>query len=184
MRSPKNKKIKGRGFTLVEFLIYIGMVTFVLISSITFAWILINDQTKSESLAEVNDNGSFILNKISYYTKRVDTIDNQTIYDTNPGKLVLNYASNPQIIFDTYQKQVTLGDIAVNITKLRMKEGVNPAVDITSDRVDVTNFIITDFSKTGATTIKVDLTLETVNPSKSKAYEAQNSWTTSITIRK
>lgn len=173
-----------KGFTLIEFIIYIGIVTLVLIASLTFAWTLINDQIKQERLIEVNDNGSFVLEKISYYTKRAASLDAQTIYDINPGKLVLNYSSNPQVIIDTYQKEVTLGEISTTIIKLRIKIGAEPAIDIISDKINVTNFIITDLSNASAVTLKIDLSLEAVNPSKSKTYEAQNSWTTSFTLRK
>ncbi|MFA5076491.1 MAG: prepilin-type N-terminal cleavage/methylation domain-containing protein [Patescibacteria group bacterium] len=172
-----------RGFTLIEFVIYIGIVTFVLIASLTFAWTIINDQIKQGNLIEVNYHGGFIMQKVLYYSQRASTVDAQTVYNTNPGKLVLNYPTNPQIVIDTYQKQITLGGNPVTITKLRFQEGVSTAIDLTSDEVTVNNFSITNLSTANVTTFRVDLDLEAVNPSGSKTYEAQNAWTISATLR-
>lgn len=176
--------MKHRGFILLEFLLYIGIATLVLITSVNFAWTLINDQIKQEQLSKVIDNGSFVLDKTSYYSKRADSLDGQTIYGVHPGKLILNYMSNPQTTIDTYQKEIIVGEAPVIITKLRLREGANPAIDITSDEVDVKNFVVTNMSTVSATVFRINLNLEAINPGASKVYEAQNSWTTSFTLRK
>lgn len=175
--------IKQQGITLIEYTIYIGIVAFVLLSVISFAWVIINDQTKQQALVEVNDMGGFVSSEIGYAVRRAESIDAQTVYDVNPGRLVINYQAEPQIIFDTYQKEITLGDQTLFITKLRMQEGANPAVDITSDLVDVTEFIITDLSKTNIITLQMILEIERVNPSNDKIYEAARSWTPSFSVR-
>lgn len=171
------------GFTLIEYIMYIGITSVVLLAAFSFVWTIINNQVKMQVLIEVDNNGTFVLEKLSYYTKRADTIDATTVYDSNPGKLVINYATDPQITFDTYEKEITLGDSSVMITKLRMKIGADPAEDITSDGVDVTNFVLTDFSVGQIKTINFDLTIESVNPSGSQKYAAENSWTTTVTVR-
>lgn len=176
--------MKSRGFTLIEFVIYIGIVTFVLSASVIFAYTLINDQAKQESLIEVTSDGGFALDKLSYYIQRANSVDAQTIYSTNPGKLVLNFSDGSKIVFDTFQKQITLGGSTVDIIKLRMQKDADQAVELTSDKVTVTNFVITNLSSAGATVLKIDLSLGAVNPSNSKIYAAQNSWTTSVTLRK
>jgi len=183
----KNRYKQSAGLSLIEYVIYIGIVALVLVASITFAWVIINDQTKQTAIYEVNEDGNLVLDKVSNYLQRADNIDSTTIYSTNPGTLVLNFDTNPQITFDTYQKIVTLGDETVTTTKLRMQEGVAAAVDITSDKVDVTNFVIEDITNTplgGTTTVQIYLTLSSVNPSSSKAYDSENSWTITSTPRK
>lgn len=174
---------KKRGFTLIEFVIYIGLATIFIVTSLNFVWMILGDEIKQEQLAEVNDGGKFVLEKTSYYIQRADGLDSQTIFDAHPGKLVLNTAAG-QIIFDTYQKNITLGSSAIVITKLRMTEGSNPASDLTSDQVDVKNFVVNNFSASESTIIRLNLTLGSVNPTGSKIYEAQNSWTDSTAIRK
>ncbi len=175
--------IKQQGITLIEYTIYIGIVAFVLLSSVTFAWVIIDDQTKQQSLVEVNDMGSFVSGKIGYAVRRAESIDELTTYDVNPGRLMINYQAEPQITFDTYQKEITLGDETFFITKLRRQEGANPAVDITSDLVNVTEFIITDLSTASIVTLQLTLGIERVNPSNDKTYEAVMSWTPSFSVR-
>ncbi len=173
-----------KGFTLIEIIIYLAIITTILIASLNFAWTIINDQTKQENLSEVNNAGRFILDKITYNTKRSNAIEAGSIYDANPGKLILSYIANPQMIIDTYDKQITLGGTDLTITKLRLTRGANLAVDLTGDKINVSNFVITDSSNASAVTINIELTLSAINPSETKSYEAQNSWTTSITVRK
>lgn len=168
---------------MIELIIYIGLTAFLVVASLNFIWTIIGDKTKQEQLAMVNDNGVFILKKIVYDVKRADSLSGQSVFDINPGKLVLNTAVG-QIVFDTYQKDVTLGGTTVIITKLRLTEGVAPSSDLTPDEVDVQNFVVNNFSKSGASTVGINLTLSSVNPAGSTIYEAQNAWSISATIRK
>lgn len=172
-----------KGFTLIELIIYLAIVAIVLTASVSFAWVLINDQIKQQAITEINDNAHFVMDKFVYHTKRSIEIDAQTIFDSNPGKLVLNYFTNPQITIDTYRKEITMGDATVLITKLRLQHGTDPAQDLTSDEINITNFTVTNLSNPNAKTVQVDLSMEKVNPSNHKIYEAQNSWTISLTPR-
>lgn len=175
--------MKHKGFTLIEFIIYISLTSFLVIASLNFIWTIVGDKVKQEQLSGVNDSGAFVLKKIFYSIQRADGLNGQSVFNIHPGKLVLNTTSG-QTVFDTYQKNVSLGSTTIAITKLRMTEGISPATDLTSDEIDVRSFVINNFSNSGATTIRVNLTLGSVNPAGTKIYEAQNSWTTSATIRK
>jgi hypothetical protein len=175
--------MKQSGLSLVEYVIYIGIAAVVLIAMVSYAWILIDDQTKIERLAEVNDVGIYVFEEIVYETERANVIGVSTVYGTNPGKLVLSFSTGPSITFATYQTTVYVGATPVTITKLTRQEGTGLPVDITADNVNVTNFVITDLSKTNATTISIDLTVASLNPEDNKTYEAENSWTTSVTLR-
>jgi len=173
-----------QGFSLIEYVIYIGIVAIVLTSSLSFAWMMINDQVKLDAEIDVNTTGALVIEKLGYYIERVDNIDSLTLYGVDSGRIVLNYATNPQITIDTYQKQITMGNATLTITKLRFKEGASAAVDLTSDDVDVEDFILTDLSKANSTTVGIELRLEAVNPSKSRAHDSTETWTNSVTLRK
>jgi type II secretory pathway pseudopilin PulG len=175
--------MKKHGFTLLEYLIYIGIVAMVLVAMLDFAWVLMNDQAKQEITADLNDLGVHSLDQMTYYGHRASSISPTTVYNTNPGTLIFSFSSGPDVIFDTYQDNIMVGDIPVTITKLRMEEAGGSQVDLTSDRVDVTDFVITDLSGVNSTTINIDLTFESVNPEESKVYESENSWSTTITRR-
>ncbi len=175
--------INKKGFTLIELLIYIGISLIVITSLLSTAWIVIQDQIKQERFEEVYSTGTFILDKISYLEKRANTLAGSTVYDTNPGKITLTFTSNPSITIDTYQKDITIAGSTITITKLRWTEGSNPSIDLTSDRVNVSQFILKDLSSGSAKTTKIDMTLESVNPTGSTVYGAQYTWSSTITKR-
>lgn len=172
-----------RGFTLIELIVYICLTSIVLMSSLSISFLIINDQIKESVIAEVNGNGEFVIEKIAYLAKRAGAVNAETIYNANPGKLVLDYAVNPQITIDTYDKQIVLNGAAVTIKKLRFKQGAGAAVDLTSDRVNVANFSLINLSGLNSVSIEADLSLESVNPSSSAAYASENSWSVPVTLR-
>lgn len=168
----------------MEFIMYICITGIMLVSSVSIAFMIINNQIKQSIVSEINDNGNFAINKISYLTKRASAINAQTIFNVNPGKLILDFTGEPQITIDTYQKQIIANGTNINILKLRMKQGSSPAIDLTSDKVHVTDFLLTDLSGTYADSVSIYLTLQSINPSNSAIYASQKSWGVSLTVRK
>lgn len=175
--------MKRPGFTLIEFIIYIGIVAAVLTASVTITWRLINDQIKLAAIDAVDYAGSFVLNDMAYQGKRAASVNAGTVFDIHPGTLIFDFPAQPDITYDTYQKQITVGDTMVNISKLRRQAGTDPPEDMTSDGVNVTNFLVTDLSGSGPETVKINLSIEAVNPGGSRAYSAENTWSTTVTIR-
>jgi len=57
----KNEK----GFTLVELIIYIAIVSLILVLSSSFAWDIIQGNTKADSFREVQQNARFVMEKVS-----------------------------------------------------------------------------------------------------------------------
>lgn len=172
-----------KGFTLIEIIVYIGIVAIVLTSALTFTWNAMKDQTKQAVLSEVYYNYDFASSKIIYYAERANNFDVSSIYGTNPGKLVINYSSNPQVTIDTYQKEVLLGDQTITITKLRLNENGVATNDLTSDLIDVTNYTISSLSLPNSDTFQITLGLEYINPSDSTQYIGNYEQSFSITIK-
>ena len=54
----------SKGFTLIEFIIYIGIVAAILVIAVNFSWEIIYGNIKSQSLREVQQNGRFALEKV------------------------------------------------------------------------------------------------------------------------
>ena len=121
-----------KGYTLIEFIIYIGLATVVLLSSLSFGWMILQDEIKQNVIAEVSYNSNFVQNKLLYHAKRANEIDAETTYGINPGVFVLNFPNTDQITIDTYNKDVMLGASEQSITKLRFTEGSDPSLDLTS----------------------------------------------------
>jgi CxxC motif-containing protein (DUF1111 family) len=98
----------------------------------------------------------------------------------------LDYAgSGTDVIIDTYTKDVTLsnGQI-VTIRKLRIKEGALAYQDLTSDQVDVSNFVLRNLTKTSERkNINIEVTLEQLNPLNDPNYNTTISVETAISLR-
>ena len=178
-----NQPMRKNGYLLLELVLYIGISVIVLTVFLSFAWGLIQDQSKQKALTEVIDGGEFVLSTISYNAERATTVSNSTVYATHPGTIVLTYPSTPNITFDTYQKNITLNGQEFAIRKLRMTVTGSSSVDLTNDNVSVNNFVLTNLSSGDAKAFSIQLTLESLNPSLSQAYDAQKSWTTAVTLK-
>lgn len=63
-RCTKCNGCSVRGFTLIEFIIYIGIVSVILSFAVSFNWDIIYGSIKSQSFREVQQNGRFALEKI------------------------------------------------------------------------------------------------------------------------
>ena len=172
-----------KGFSLVEIMIYFALVSMVLVAATTFTWNLIKEQEKQQSLSEVNENGSFVMDKIGHNIIRASDIGTDTKFDTNLGKLVLTFPNSSELAIDTYEKTINIGEGTATTTKLRYTQDGN-SVDLTSDIVDVERFELIDFSNSNAHSVRIKLKIHRLNPSNSKIYEAEQSWQSSYTIRK
>lgn len=172
-----------KGFTLIEIIVYMALVAIITTAALTFTWTTLKDQAKQNTLSEVYYNYNFASSKIIYFAERANTFDVTSVYGSNPGKLVINYTSNPQVTFDTYEKSITLGDQNVTITKLRMQESGSDPIDLTSDIIDVENFQITSLSLPSSETFEINLELDHVNPSGVAQYRGNYENQFSITLK-
>lgn len=172
-----------QGFTLIEIVIYFALVSLVLGSVTTFTWNLIQDQQKQSSLAEVNDNAEFVIDKVGYYTRRANKIHSNTEFGTEKGQLVLTFPSSSKLTIDTYQTQVNLEKTSVTTTKLRYQRSGKSAYDLTSDLMKVKKFKLTDRSNSSSDALQVNLKLSRLNPANSNMYEAVQTFQAAFTTR-
>jgi len=55
---------KGGGFTLIELIIYIGIVTMILLTAFNFGWEIIYGNIKAQTIREVQQNARFSMERI------------------------------------------------------------------------------------------------------------------------
>lgn len=174
-----------KGFTLVEFIIYIGITSAVLIAILAFVWAMLGNYQKQLVYQEIRQSGSFVLNIMSRQLEAATgVVEAESTFDAHPGVLKIATPSN-DIIFDTLEKEVIIGEQAATIRVLRIKQGEDDPVVITSDRLDVKNLVFKNFTPIDGDkeNIQINLTLESVNPSGSKQYAAEISWQLSVNLR-
>lgn len=168
-----------KGFTLLELIVYIGIASMVLIMALGTGINLIKSKTHIQSKQEVYSNARNIMYEFQLQ------IHNAEDMNIGASTLTLNLPGDgTDVIFDTYTKEVTVGGQSVTINKLRMKEGNSEYVDLTTDDVDVVNILFEDRTRSAENqNVKIELTLENVNPGNDPNYDANISLETAVSVR-
>ncbi len=170
----------SQGFTFLEILLYLGIVTLVTIPSLALISTFINDQNKEESVTEVSYRGTFVAYLLRETSRESQSISASTIYETNPGKLVFTLFDGTTVTVDTYTKQVLWGGVPTTIQKLRYKKGAEEALDMTSDDVHVSSFILRNLSRPASNLVEVQLEIQSLPLNTDQFYAAKRSWTFSL----
>jgi prepilin-type N-terminal cleavage/methylation domain-containing protein len=124
-----------KGFTLIEFLIYISIFASILVLLFGFFWDIIFSNIKGNVIQEIQENGNFSIFKISREIKRAKSI-NFPPQGSSGNYLSLEMTDsnlNPTV-FDFFDG------------KLRVTQGSNPSYFLTSDSVRVTNLSFSNLS--------------------------------------
>lgn len=152
----------NRGFTLIELIIYIGIVTAVLIVAFNFGWEIIYGNVKSQARREVQQNVRFCLEKITRTIKEASAIQSPGL--GNSSSTLSLEMSDPNLSPINFW----LAD-----NKLYINRGGGGPYELTSNRVKVTNLQFTNLSYEGTPgTVRVEVIVEHINPSGRSEYEA------------
>ena len=80
---------KNKGFTLVEFLIYIGIFSIFLLITLEMFSSIFDIQLESESTSSVSVDGKFILQRFTYDVNRATNISDPNLYGTSSASLTI-----------------------------------------------------------------------------------------------
>lgn len=177
--------VKKDAMTLAEIIIYTMVASIVLVITLKFMWNILGTGTRIYVNSELTQNGRLIFEKITADFHNAEDFLPSTVFDSNPGTLAINSAgSDPDVIFDTYTTTVVIGSTTVEIKKLRRKVGTDPAEDLTSDKVNVSTFIVKNRTRSASSkNVKIELSLENVNPGGDPSREKDLQLETSISSR-
>lgn len=166
-----------KGFSLIELIIYLAIVSGVVLSMVLFSLSVSGSRAKTYVAQEVQANARVALNIISQKIKLANGVNmGVSIFGLDPGVLSLSMADaakNPTVI-----------DLDQDNGVLQIKEGVSSPVAITSDEVKVTNLVFTNLTSTGAReNIRIEFTVEYNNPSGDIRYDHSRSLQTAVSLR-
>lgn len=171
MNARKNnlRKIKTtKGFTLIELIIYLAIVSVIVNTLVLFAWNVIGQGSKGNRQQEVYSAAMFLSEKIKYEIRNADDINTASSdfginLAANAGKKISLKATgaNDPIIFDVLSDQA------------RIKRGVNASVPLNPTGTKITDLTFINFSSGTGTTksIQFTLTVTALNPSAGNVYE-------------
>jgi len=161
-----------KGFTLIEFLIYIAIVSSILVLISGLLWNIVFGNIKETAYQEVQQNGRFALTKISQEIKKAIGINSPS-----PG----NSANSISLVMANPNLNPTIFDLADG--KLRISQGTNPPIELTTDEVIVSNLKFTNLSYEATPgTIRIEMTISHLNPANRMEYQASIDLKTTVSL--
>lgn len=139
------------GFTLIETLIYIGLVSVITSSFIAASYQIIDSRGRVQSQLELTENKKFLVEKLRWVLASNESI-NLPGLDASGGSLSvnkLNYGSNPMVV-----------DLSAN--QIRLTLGGEQPVPLTNSQVTVTNLAFTHQNLSDRSVIRVQATMQNV----------------------
>lgn len=176
MKRYNNKTIKqsnSAGFTFIEALLYIGLVTIIMSSIIPYAWNIIEGGAKSAYQEEVVENARYISERIKYEIRNSLGINSGT-----GGSQIVLCQTTPCPNVPT-QTTIALSGTDVTI----VDNGVTPAVKLNSNSVHVTNLAFTNNTSGSTENISFTMTVATSYAGTRKDFIYSTSLRSSAEVR-
>jgi Tfp pilus assembly protein PilW len=177
IKSKKDCSELVKGFTLIEVIIYTGIVGLAITAFVSFALSVSGSRNKTYVTQEVQSNARTAMD-IMAQRLRMATFVNTTssTFGSDPGVLSLVMASStisPTII-----------DLTADDGLLQIKEGAASAISIVSDEVKITNLTFTNLTASSTReSIRIQMTMEYNNTSGDKEFNFSKSYQTAVSLR-
>lgn len=181
----KYKLQKIGGFTLIEVLVYLAIVSGVLIMASTFAWNVIGGKAKSQSVQEVEANGRLIMERLVKEIRQARDINVSSSFNTN-------LALNPNLKLSLVMKEASFNptefSVLNNTLMINQGPGQSPVkYALSSNQVMISDLTFHNLSypTTNPKTknIKINLIIEHLNPDNRPEYTATASLETTVELR-
>lgn len=161
-----------KGFTLIELILYISLLTFILNIGVFFVWQIIEAKIKNIAYLEVEKNLILALEKVSYEAKRAKSLEVPKIQGQETKELVLKRSDDSQIRF-------YLSD-----GRLVFDSPDNPTpIFITNEKIKIDELIFENLSSVSPGTFQIRIKISYNNPSKRSEYQAEISSQKTISLR-
>jgi len=158
------------GFTFIEFLIYIAIVSLVLVLTVGFGIDIFQGSIKNACWREVEQNTRFAMEKIERTVRLASGINSPSLGNSADSlSLAMQDAALNPTLFDVFNG------------KIKITQGSGSSYYLTSDQVEVSNLLCRNLSYQDTPgTLKIEMTINYKNPSGRSEYSA--SITESVTV--
>jgi len=150
-----DKFVKNKnGFTLVETLIYLSIVSAILVGFVSFSISISDVRAKNYASSEVQANLRVALDIVTQKIRSANGVNlGASTFDVDPGVLSLSMADSA--------KNPTIIKLDQDNGTLQVQEGSSPPVSIISSEVKMTNLIFTNLTQAGRNAIfKINMTID------------------------
>lgn len=153
---------KEKGFTLIELILYVLMVSGILSTLIPFAWNIIEGQTKGTIEQEVYSQARYLSERIKKEVRDSTTINTCTASSISLANL--DSTKNPTVFtFSSNQVTITQGTAIPSPIRLHSQDTA------------VTAFNCTNFTASGSNNIQFSFTMgDNINSTRSEYQESIN----------
>lgn len=165
-------KKRKKAFTLIELLIYLGIVSGLLVVAGAFTWSIIKGSVKSASLREVQQNGRLAMEIVTREIKSASGINNPLAGESaDTLSLIMSDNSLNPTIFELLNNQILLS------------QGVDGPYLLTTDQILVSNLNFTNLSYADTPgTIRIEMTLDYNNLGAQPEYNASIDLITTVSL--
>jgi len=168
--------MRTKGFTLIEFILYFGLVVIVIGAITTFSVDVLKTRSKTAVIAEVEQNMRFGLQRILKTVREAS--------DLNVGASTLN-SDNGSLSVDMVSASNTPTIFDLSGGALRIKEGSGAATPLTSSNVTVTKLRFTKDNLGGNNNaVTTEITVVWNGGSGDQAFTYSSSASATAVIRK
>lgn len=163
----------NRGFTLVELLLYVGISAVMLLIISVFLSSLLQSRIKNQTIAEVDGQGMQVMQTIAQTARNAENITApSTGASATSLTLDVSTGANDPTVFD------------LSGGAIRISEGGGSAVPLTNSRVTASALTFQNLSRADTPgTVRIQFTLEAVNPENRNEYGYEKTFIGSATLR-
>ena len=166
---------KGRGFTLIETLVYIGILAIVVGVIFSFLIWSINSSTKVKVMKETSDNARRAMEIMVYETREARSIYTPTSTSTQLSLKTLHYSP--------IGENAAYIDFYICGTQLCLKKESQDPIALTSDNVKVDNLFFTQIVTEEIPSVQIELKIDYKSPNNRPEYQASVDLKSTVSLR-
>jgi len=160
------------GFTLIELLLYVVIISTLLSAVTAFYMLAVDARIKNQSINEVNQQGSYVMDYITQTLRNANTITTPAV--ASSGATLALTVPTPALSPTTF---------TVNGTTLQVTEGTGGAIALTSPVISISNVSFKNLTRSGTNGIvQVSFTVSRTNTSGLNRYDYQKTFVSSAEV--
>ncbi|MBU0646245.1 type II secretion system GspH family protein [Patescibacteria group bacterium] len=173
-------KHNQEGMTLVEILVVMFLFIFIATFSLNFLIMTVTGHAKAQANIEVQEHARLAMQRMVYEIRRAQALEPSSAFDTN---LALSSVDTLALDMADADRDPTTFKVVNGI--LTLKQGADPAEELTSNDVEVTNLIFSDRSTANGRShnLLINLTIKHHDPTGVDSLAVEYSLAASAELR-
>jgi Tfp pilus assembly protein PilW len=164
----RNSLTTQNGFSLVELILYVGLMSFILVTIGGLLTIVLQSANKNQAITEVNQQGLQVMQ-----------IMTQSIRNSKQINAPLTGNSGSSLSVNTTNISTTPTIFLLSSGVVQMTEGFNSAIPLTNSQVRVSNLSF----KNLANSVRIQFTIQSVNPTNRNEFSYQETFYDTANLR-